>query len=189
MKILFSYSRKWLFYIVSFLLLFTVVLLVSEYRHERNFRIEALNTELDNYTVLVNNYASRYNIISTGNYARMDTLNNLISKKSLRITILATDGKVLYDSWVKDPSTMENHYQRPEIQAAVSGLFGTNIRKSHTTRIEYYYYARKFNNIFIRVSEVYDFTVQEIHSARPGFHPVYPVDFLYYLLYHHYYQR
>ncbi len=49
MKILFSYSRKWLFYIVSFLLLFTVVLLVSEYRHEKNFRIEALNTELDNY--------------------------------------------------------------------------------------------------------------------------------------------
>jgi ABC-type spermidine/putrescine transport system permease subunit I len=73
MKILFSYSRKWLFYIVSFLLLFTVVLLVSEYRHEKNFRMEALNTELDNYTVLVNNYVRRYGMISTGNYGRMDS--------------------------------------------------------------------------------------------------------------------
>jgi two-component system, OmpR family, phosphate regulon sensor histidine kinase PhoR len=161
MKILFSYSRKWLFYIVSFLLLFTMVLLVSEYRHERNFRIEAMNTELDNYTVLVNNYARRYNLISSGNFARMDSLNNLISKKSLRITLIAADGKVLYDSWVKDPSSMENHYQRPEIQEAISGLFGTDIRKSHTTRIEYYYYARKFNNVFIRISEVYDFTVRK----------------------------
>jgi two-component system phosphate regulon sensor histidine kinase PhoR len=161
MKILFSYSRKWLFYIVSFLLLFTIVLLVSEYRHEKKFRIEALDTELDNYTVLVNNYVRRYNMISTGNYARMDSLNNLISKKSLRITLIEPDGKVLYDSWVKDPSTMENHFQRPEIQEAIAGAYGTDIRNSHTTRIEYYYYARKFNNVFVRVSEVYDFSAKK----------------------------
>jgi two-component system, OmpR family, phosphate regulon sensor histidine kinase PhoR len=161
MKILFSYSRKWLFYVVSFLLLFTVVLLVSEYRHERNFRIEALNTELDNYTVLVNNYTRRYDMLSTGNYTRMDSLNKLISKKTLRITIIGTDGKVFYDSWVSDPATMENHFQRPEIQEAISGIYGTDIRKSHTTRIEYYYYARKFNNVFIRVSEVYDFSAKK----------------------------
>ncbi len=161
MKILFSYSRKWLFYIVSFLLLFTLVLLVSEYRHEKNFRIEALNTELDNYSVLVNNYVKRYNMISTGNYSRMDSLNNLISKKSLRITLIEHDGKVMYDSWIKDPSTMENHFQRPEIQEAIAGIYGTDIRKSQTTRIEYYYYARKFNKIFVRVSEVYDFSVRK----------------------------
>jgi two-component system, OmpR family, phosphate regulon sensor histidine kinase PhoR len=161
MKILFSYSRKWLFYIVSFLLLFTCVLLVSEYRHEKNFRIEALNTELDNYTVLVNNYVIRYNMLSARNYVRMDSLNQLISKKTLRITLIGADGKVLYDSWVKDPSTMENHFQRPEIQEAVSGLYGTDIRKSHTTRVEYYYYARKFNNLFVRVSEVYNFSARK----------------------------
>ncbi len=161
MKILFSYSRKWLFYIVSFLLLFTCVLLVSEYRHEKNFRMEAMNTELDNYSVLVNNYVNRYNMLSTGNYGRMDSLNELISKKTLRITLIATDGKVLYDSWVKDPSAMENHLQRPEIQKAVNGIYGTDIRESQTTRIEYYYYARKFNNFFVRVSEVYDFSVRK----------------------------
>jgi two-component system OmpR family sensor kinase/two-component system phosphate regulon sensor histidine kinase PhoR len=161
MKILFSYSRKWLLYIVSFLLLFTVLLLVSEYRHEKNFRIEALNTELDNYSVLVNNYVRRYNMISTGNFSRMDSLNILISKKTLRITLIDPDGRVLYDSWVRDPSTMENHSQRPEIKESVAGLYGTDIRKSHTTRIEYYYYARKFNNVFVRVSEVYDFSVRK----------------------------
>jgi two-component system, OmpR family, phosphate regulon sensor histidine kinase PhoR len=161
MKILFSYSRKWLFYVVSFFLLFTVVLLVSEYRHERNFRIEALNTELDNYTVLVHNYVLRYNMLSTGNYARMDSLNKLISKKSLRITIIGSDGRVFYDSWVGDPATMENHFQRPEIQEAIPGIYGTDIRKSHTTNVEYYYYARKFGNVFIRVSEVYDFSARK----------------------------
>jgi two-component system, OmpR family, phosphate regulon sensor histidine kinase PhoR len=161
MKILFSYSRKWLFYIVTFLLLFTGVLLVSEYRHEKNFRKEALNTELDNYTVLVNNYVSRYNMVSTGNFVRMDSLNKLISKKTLRITLIGDDGRVFYDSWVKDPSTMENHYHRPEIQEAIAGVYGTDIRKSHTTRIEYYYYARKFNDFFVRVSEVYDFSARK----------------------------
>jgi two-component system, OmpR family, phosphate regulon sensor histidine kinase PhoR len=161
MKILFSYSRKWLFYVVSFLLLFTAVLLISEYRHEKNFRIEALDTELDNYTVLVNNYVNRFNMISTGDFTRMDSLNNLISKKTLRITIIDATGKVLYDSWVKDPSTMENHAGRPEVIEANSRVFGTDIRTSHTTRVEYYYYARKFNNTFVRVSEVYNFSAKK----------------------------
>jgi len=161
MKILFSYSRKWLFYVVSFLLLFTFVLLVSEYRHEKKFRIEALNTELDNYTVLVNNYVSRYNMVSTGNFARMDSLNNLISKKTLRITLIDANGKVLYDSWIRNSSTMENHLQRPEIQQSIRQVFGTDIRLSESTRFEYYYYARKFNNMFVRVSEVYDFSVRK----------------------------
>ncbi len=161
MNLLFSYSRKWLFYIVSFLLLFTTVLLVSEFRHEKKFRIDALNKELDNYTVLINNYTRRYNMIASGNFARMDTLNSLISKKSLRITLIAGDGKVLYDSWVKDPSGIENHFQRPEVQQAIGGIYGTDIRRSNTTKVEYYYYARKFSNVFIRVSEVYDFTVRK----------------------------
>jgi two-component system phosphate regulon sensor histidine kinase PhoR len=161
MKILFSYSRKWLFYVVSFLLLFTAVLLISQYRHEKNFRIEALDTELDNYTVLVNNYMKRFNMISTRNFTRMDSLNSLISKKTLRITIIDTGGIVLYDSWVKDLSTMENHSGRPEIMDANIRMFGTDIRTSHTTRIEYYYYARKFNNVFVRVSEVYNFSAKK----------------------------
>ncbi len=159
-KILYSYSRKWLFYIVSFLLLFTVVLLVAQYRHEKKFRIDALDNSLDNYTVLINNYIRRHQLVQKGDFARLDTLNMLIARKALRITVIDKDGKVLYDSWVKHSDTMENHLMRPEIQASNKNAFGTDIRLSHTTHYKYYYFARKFGDLFVRVSEVYDFNAR-----------------------------
>jgi two-component system phosphate regulon sensor histidine kinase PhoR len=161
MKLLFSYSRKWLAYVVSVILLFTVILLISEYRHEKSFRTEALNEELDNYTVMINSYINRYAMYSSGNFSRLDTLDSLISKKSLRITLIDIKGRVLYDSEVKNTEGMENHLTRPEIQKSLSSLFGTDIRLSKTTHIKYYYYSRRFENFFIRTSVVYDFTARK----------------------------
>jgi two-component system OmpR family sensor kinase/two-component system phosphate regulon sensor histidine kinase PhoR len=160
MKILFSYSRKWLIYVVSFFLLFTVVLLVSEYRHEKNFRTEALNEELNNYAEMVNTYINRFALSENSRYSSLDSLNSLISKKTLRITLIDLNGKVLYDSQVKDVIPLENHLTRPEIQESIQQGFGTNIRYSRTTRIKYYYYARKYRPYFVRVSVVYDFNAR-----------------------------
>jgi two-component system, OmpR family, phosphate regulon sensor histidine kinase PhoR len=161
MKLLSSYNKKWLLYIVSFLLLFTIVLLISEYRHEKKIRIEALNNELDDYTGLVNNYVNQYHLAESGAYSRIDSLNKLLAKKTLRITLIAFDGRVLYDSWIENISAMENHLSRPEVQSSLTHEYGTSIRLSRTTRVEYYYYARKFSKFFIRVSEVYDFNVRK----------------------------
>jgi two-component system, OmpR family, phosphate regulon sensor histidine kinase PhoR len=161
MKILFSYNKKWLIYVVSFFLLFTGILLVSEYRHEKIFRTEALNEELDNYTVLINSYIGRHDMLNTGNYSGLDSLNSLISKKSLRITVIGLNGRVLYDSQVKDVTGMENHLMRPEVQASLQSGRGSNIRLSKTTGIKYYYYARRYSQFFVRVSVVYDFTARK----------------------------
>ncbi len=161
MKFFYTYSKKWLIYVASFLLLFTSVLLVSEYRHEKRFRTEALNEELDNYTVLINNYLHRYSMISTRDFSPLDSINRLISKRSLRITIIDLAGEVLYDSQVKNAAGMENHLMRPEVQASLVNRSGSEIRKSSTTGITYYYFARKYDPYFIRVSVVYDINARK----------------------------
>ncbi len=57
-----------------------------------------------------------------------------------RMTLIATDGEVLYDSYV-DASTMENHSERPEVQEAMSTGEGASGRYSETMGKETLYYS------------------------------------------------
>lgn len=57
-----------------------------------------------------------------------------------RMTVIRIDGVVLADS-EHDPSTMENHRSRPEVQQALRGRVGTATRKSATIGIAFRYLA------------------------------------------------
>jgi two-component system phosphate regulon sensor histidine kinase PhoR len=58
----------------------------------------------------------------------------------LRITVIRTDGVVLADS-SRDPSTIENHADRPEVRAAVRGRVGVASRTSETVGAPFRYVA------------------------------------------------
>ncbi len=59
---------------------------------------------------------------------------------SLRITVITGDGIVLADSW-ENPAQMDNHSQRPEVQAALSGRKETATRYSSTLQQNSLYVA------------------------------------------------
>ena len=69
-------------------------------------------------------------------------LNEKISsmKSDNRITLLNTDGTVLYDS-LEDASTMGNHSDRPEVQEAEKDGSGEMLRYSETLDKQTFYYA------------------------------------------------
>ncbi|MCD8119276.1 MAG: ATP-binding protein [Lachnospiraceae bacterium] len=68
-------------------------------------------------------------------------LDALDDEAKTRLTLIAADGTVLWDS-VADASAMENHGERPEVaEAQVSGT-GTSIRRSYTLEETTYYYAK-----------------------------------------------
>lgn len=156
MKFILSYNKKWLLYALSFFIFFAGILLISEYYHEKKIRTEALNEELNNYSGIIDRYIQNNSLFKTGQFGRLDSLANLISRKSLRVTLIDFSGKVLYESEVKDVTGMENHSDRPEVLEAVKNQSGTNIRISATTDTKYYYYARRFNNCIVRTSVIYD---------------------------------
>jgi len=62
-----------------------------------------------------------------------------------RITIIAADGKVLYDNFAA-PESMDNHLTRPEVQDAISHGVGESTRLSDTLGEKTYYYAVKLDN-------------------------------------------
>jgi two-component system, OmpR family, phosphate regulon sensor histidine kinase PhoR len=161
MRIIATYTKKWLVYILSFFLFFTAVLLVSEYYHERKFRLEALNEKLDNFAGLTDRYITKFNISDRKDFTGLDSLVDMFPDQTIRITVIDYQGDVLYDSEVSNTATMENHLMRPEIQQALSNEFGTNIRLSGTTNFKYYYYAKKFGQYFVRVSARYDINAKK----------------------------
>ena len=74
---------------------------------------------------------------------RQAALSNFAAAQEIRITLIAVDGRVLFDSDVASGklALMDNHLHRPEIvQAAREGI-GTNIRLSATVGREFLYIA------------------------------------------------
>lgn len=71
-----------------------------------------------------------------------DYLNRITLKPGHRITLIDPSGTVLFDSRSK-PSEMENHSNRPEVQAAVQNGTGEVTRVSDTLREQTYYYAMR----------------------------------------------
>lgn len=57
-----------------------------------------------------------------------------------RFTIISTAGQVLADS-EQDPSSFDNHADRPEIRAALTGSTGVSLRRSHSLGKELLYVA------------------------------------------------
>ena len=63
---------------------------------------------------------------------------------SLRLTLIQPDGTVLYDS--SNAGELENHLNRPEVQAALTEGSGAATRKSRTVGYETHYYALRMSD-------------------------------------------
>jgi hypothetical protein len=135
-------------------------MMAYQYSREKKIRIAALDNRLNDMSGLVDNYIRANSLTTSGNYRMIDSIYRLIPVPDLRITIIAIDGKILYDSSVKDWSKMENHLNRPEVGKSHFSPYGTTIRKSASTGKEYYYFSRYFNTYYVRLAEEYNINIK-----------------------------
>jgi two-component system phosphate regulon sensor histidine kinase PhoR len=164
-----SFRRTIFIYFIAVFVLFAAAVLLFQLNHENRYKTALLENTLEDVVEVTHNYFEFYRLMETGNFKKADTLEFLIPQKNIRITVIDEKGNVLYDSYVKDYEKMENHLQRPEIQKALKSDFGSNIRHSETTNQEYYYYARNFDNYFVRAAIVYDIKLKNFLKAEPFF--------------------
>lgn len=73
-----------------------------------------------------------------------DYLNRL-SAKNYRVTLIESDGKVLFDTSAS-AEQMENHLERAEIKDAINTGFGQSVRYSNTLMERQLYCAQKLSN-------------------------------------------
>ena len=164
-----KYRQKLFVYLSGIFLLFTTLVLFLQYNREKSFKREQMEMNLDNIAELTYNYIEKKNLDPKTSYSQLDSLYYYIPTNNIRITIINMFGKVLYDSEVSDPSKMENHLHRPEIKLAQNSGSGSHIRESSTTGYEYYYYAKNYENMFVRVAAHYDVQVKNFMNIEKIF--------------------
>ena len=121
------------------LAVFTLALLTVEVLSERNYKKAILSSRLEGYADVV--AAAPDSLVLQG-----------LLPPGIRLTVLDSLGKVLYDS-DNDASAMENHIQRPEIAELLGGkASASSIRTSSTSGTDYIYYARRCGENIVRTA-------------------------------------
>ncbi len=98
--------------------------------------------------VMSNLRQTAYALKASGAYDGKYPENNTISADMLRITVIADDGKAVYDNEA-DIASMENHAGRSEIKKAMLTGEGEAIRHSHTIDQSMFYYAVRLNSGYV----------------------------------------
>ena len=164
-----EYRKKIFIYLSAIFIVFTILVLLFQYKRERDFKRDQIEISLNNIAELTYNYIERKGLDKDGNMGELDSLYLYSPNENIRVTILDKTGKVLYDTEVKDVSKMENHLHRPEIQKSLNNGRGANIRESATTGYEYYYYAKNYTDLFIRTAAHYDIEVKNFLGVEKLF--------------------
>lgn len=105
----------------------------------KQFHLTRVKHDLVSEAFLIRAEVSR--LVETGNSGSLQELcRQLGEQANRRITVVLANGTVVSDS-DENPATMDNHGDRPEIQAALAGAIGDDIRYSHTLGEEMAYVA------------------------------------------------
>lgn len=164
-----EYRKKIFVYLSAIFIVFTILVLLFQYKREREFKRDQIEISLNNIAELAYNYIQRKDLDKNGDLSPLDSLYLYIPNENIRVTILSKTGKVLYDSEVRNVVKMENHLHRPEIQKALANGTGSNIRESATTGYEYYYYAKNYADLYVRTAAHYDIEVKNFLGVEKLF--------------------
>lgn len=155
-----TYRKRIFIYFFSAFSLFSMAILLFQYDREKKFRTGQLEIMLDNIAEMTHRYIEKDSLDEKNNFRLLDSMLYLVPEPNTRITVIGNNGKVLYDSFVKDVSSLENHLNRPEVQKSLYEGKGSNIRHSASTGQDFYYYSRYYDHYFVRCAVVYDIQIK-----------------------------
>lgn len=164
-----SFRGEIFFYYTLVFVFFAITVLWFQYNREKTYKTTQLENTLDNITTITYKFIEQNELIDLDKLEMIHDLISILPETNTRITIINKQGEVLYDSFVKDYSLMENHASRPEVVTAREEGSGANIRTSATTSLEYYYYAHLYPDYYVRAALVYDVTVQDFLKTNWNF--------------------
>ena len=157
------YTKLLLSYSVLFVVLMVSVSLF-QYGREKEFRREQLNTRLEAYNDIIYHNLE----LISGDMFEMDSLLSLMPDTALRVSVIDKAGKVIYDSSA-DIWVIENHLSREEIVESNQSEFGWAVRRSTTDGVEYYYFAQRLGDVYVRTALPYNVTLVSSLEANMDF--------------------
>lgn len=146
------YKQKLFLYFSIVFTIFSIGVLLFGQAREKTFRIHILEEKLETYTEIVHTGLNNNQSESLG------VLNRLLQvfPSNIRLSLIDQQGVVLFDNEIENLNRLENHSQRLEIIQALENGKGRDIRTSTSNQQTYLYFAKKYNNHYIRVALPYN---------------------------------
>lgn len=158
-----SYHRRLFLGLVAYSLLMAVCFAVFQYQRERQFRVQELDSRLQDLNAMILEEISG-NLPTDAPHTPL-----LRSIPDLRLSVLDHSGKVIYDNTV-DTLAGTPHLDRDEIAAALRTGKGYSLRRhSDSTGQTYFYSATSDGKFVVRTAVPYDVTLHQLLSADYGF--------------------
>lgn len=164
-----SFSQRLFLSVLSLFLLFVICFVAYQYRREKEYKIELLNTKLQDYNRRMAEAFSEYGEV---NDSLVEHFLNHHYIKDLRVTLIREDGTVLFDSEKEDYTHLRNHKDRTEIRQALKEGSGYDIiRTSETLQSNFFYSATYFKNsgYIVRTALPYNVTLANSLAADLGY--------------------
>lgn len=160
-----SFSSKLFISVLLLFLSFASCFIIFQYRREKAYKQDILNTHLQSLNMRLNEYLEDKQLTDSVIDRFIYTLKSEkhIGEEPPRITIINLKGDVIFDSSRKNIT--QNHLNRQEIRDAIKKGSGYTIsRISETTSKRYFYSATCFKDkqIVIRSSTPYDINLIKI---------------------------
>jgi signal transduction histidine kinase len=146
--------------------LFAFSFMAFQHYREKEFKIECLNIQLQDCNLRISESLSSGDRITDSlveSYVFRHEMDNL------RVTIIDSLGRVLYDNRIEDYSTMDNHLHRKEIREALDKGQGTDIERTSATMGQDYFYSATYIpqlGLFIRSALPYNHDLKDSLRAE-----------------------
>ena len=161
-----SFSRKLFLSVISLFLVFAICFIAYQYQREREYKIELLNTKLQDYNSRLYEQLDEQAIDS-------EIINGYVNNhilEDLRVTLIDMEGNVVYDSYPSHNRQIENHQNRPEVQKAIKHGNGYDVRRtSETTGLPYFYSATRYKDYIVRSALPYNVSLINNLQADPHY--------------------
>ncbi len=161
------FTRRIFFAILALLLLCMGVFVIFQTSRERQYRIDVLNTQLQDYNRQLHESLGRNGSVTAEWF---NTYMNTHYKSELRLTVINQDGKVIYDNIQTNVSSMSSHRNRKEFVGAIKTGEGYDIsRNSETLDRDYFYSATYFPDQALVIRTALPYDVQLLEQLRPNY--------------------
>lgn len=164
------FSQRLFFSVIFLFLAYAVCFILFQYKREKAYKIELLNTQLQNYNNQLCDFISEHHGFNPDSMQRYVTTHMM---PNLRVTLIEPSGKVIYDNTNLHWDKFANHSSRKEVQDALMYGSGYSIsRQSESIQGEEYFYSARYfppYRLIIRAALPYNLSLAEHLQADSGY--------------------
>lgn len=158
-----TYPQRLFLWLLAYSLLLVGCFIVFQYHREKEFKSEELNARLQGINSEI------LNRIDSNNY-EIGFIREL-PYQDLRISVIDTTGRVIYDNSLDYSASTNNHLGREEIKEALISGSGYTVRRHSKSTGETYFYSATLgdNGYIVRTAVPYSVTLKSLLKADMGF--------------------